>query len=90
MTSQRRALSGRQAAGAGALLTVVNAPCIAVGAGMGAPVQALMMGVPARPLMPRAPAGALRPGALVRLAPGGSFICFLVGIAVVADRFRHL
>jgi hypothetical protein len=42
MTSQRRPLTGRDAAGAGALLMAVNAMCAGVGAGIGALTGALV------------------------------------------------
>jgi hypothetical protein len=42
MTGSRRAISSRDAAGAGALLLAVNLGCTAAGAGIGAAVGALV------------------------------------------------
>lgn len=42
MTTNRRPMTGRDAAGAGALMLAVNALCAAAGAGLGALVGALV------------------------------------------------
>jgi hypothetical protein len=42
MTGSRRPVSGRDAAGAGALLVAVNVGCVAVGAGIGAALGAVV------------------------------------------------
>jgi hypothetical protein len=69
MTQQRplTPVTGKDAAGAGALLLSVNALC----AGAGALIGDLV-------------------GALVPLLLVGFSIGFFLGIAVVANRFRHL
>jgi len=75
MTNRRPPFTGRDADRAGAGALMLSVNLMCAGAGIGAGAGA--------------GAGALV-GAVVPLALAGLFVGFFLGIAVVAERFRHL